>query len=106
MVKADFKAQRTTRRHLGLLDCTSSQNHSLLADQIKVKLSEIMNSSEGLMDNYVEYCREEGDVNERLKRVVEEIGETRNLMAQVRLILCQLYECLQRLLEEINRVFD
>lgn len=86
MVKSDFKAQRTTRRHLGLLDCTSSQNHSLLADQIKVKLSEIMNSSEKLMDNYVEYCGEE-EITERLKGVIEEIGETRNLMAEVLLVL-------------------
>ena len=45
------------------------------------------------MDNYVDYCREE-EVNERLMKIIEEIGQTRNLMAEVSLIISQLYECL------------
>ena len=44
MVKAHAKAQSNSCNIEELLDCTSYQNHSLLADQLQERLSQMMNS--------------------------------------------------------------
>ena len=82
MVNAESKAQSIFSDISGLLDCTSLQNHSVLADDLQVRLSEMMNADEDLMVSYLKYS---GDtvISETMKRTILMIGKPRVLLSEV-----------------------
>jgi len=59
-----------------LLDCTSSQNHSELADELQVRLSDIMNADEDLITSYLRYCGSE-NMSGAMRNTIEMIGRPR-----------------------------
>jgi hypothetical protein len=59
--------------YLGLLDCTSQQNHSQLSECIKDHLEQMMNSDNLLLDSYLKVAKEE-EVCSKMIKNIKEIG--------------------------------